>query len=158
LLGMLFSLSSLLIGIGSVIGPRLTTHLNGKIRTVVVTQFASLVFLLIAGFTPSLLLAGIGFLMRAALMNMAAPLYSAFCMEQTPERDQGMVNSVLTISWFLGWAVGPYISGLVQVAYGFAPLFIATAVLYLTAIVTTWVLFHKVDGKQIAISPGFNAS
>jgi MFS family permease len=158
LLGMLFGLSSLLIGIGSLIGPRLTTRLNGKIRTVVVTQFASLVFLLIAGFTPSLLLASIGFLMRAALMNMASPLYSAFCMEQTPERDQGMVNSVLNISWSLGWAVGPYLSGLVQVAYGFTPLFITTAVLYLTAIVTTWILFHKVDGKQIAISPESNVS
>jgi MFS family permease len=145
LLGMLFGLSSLLIGIGSLIGPRLTTRLNGKIRTVVVTQFASLVFLLIAGFTHSLLLASVGFLMRAALMNMASPLYSAFCMEQTPERDQGMVNSVLNISWSLGWAVGPYLSGLVQVAYGFTPLFITTAVLYFTAIVTTWVLFRNAE-------------
>jgi MFS family permease len=158
LLGTLFGLSSLLIGIGSLIGPRLTTRLNGKIRTVAFTQFASLVFLMIAGFTPSLLLASIGFLMRAALMNMSAPLYSAFCMEQTPERDQGMVNSVLNISWSMGWAVGPYLSGLVQVAYGFTPLFIATAVLYLTAIITMWVLFHKVDGKQISISPELNVS
>jgi predicted MFS family arabinose efflux permease len=92
-------------------------------------------------------LASFGFLMRAALMNMSAPLYSAFCMEQTPERDQGMVNSVLNISWSLGWAVGPYLSGLVQVAYGFTPLFITTGVLYLTAIVMTWVLFHKVDER-----------
>jgi MFS family permease len=147
LLGTLFGLSSLLIGIGTVIGPRLTMRLNGKIRTVVFTQFTSLVFLMIAGFTPSLWLASFGFLMRAALMNMAAPLYSAFCMEQTPERDQGMVNSVLNISWSLGWAVGPYLSGLVQVAYGFTPLFITTGVLYLTAIVMTWVLFHKVDER-----------
>jgi MFS family permease len=147
LLGTLFGLSSLLIGIGTVIGPRLTMRLNGKIRTVVFTQFTSLVFLMIAGFTPSLWLASFGFLMRAALMNMSAPLYSAFCMEQTPERDQGMVNSVLNISWSLGWAVGPYLSGLVQVAYGFTPLFITTGVLYLTAIVMTWVLFHKVDER-----------
>ncbi|MCJ7432061.1 MAG: MFS transporter [Anaerolineales bacterium] len=147
LLGILFGLSSLLIGIGTFIGPRLTMRLSGKIRTVVFTQFSSLVFLMIAGFTPSLWLASIGFLMRAALMNMSAPLYSAFCMEQTPERDQGMVNSVLNISWSLGWAVGPYISGLVQVAYGFTPLFITTGVLYLTAIIMTWVLFHKMDDR-----------
>ena len=147
LLGTLFGLSSLLIGIGTVIGPRLTMRLNGKIRTVVFTQFTSLVFLMIAGFTPSLWLASFGFLMRAALMNMSAPLYSAFCMEQTPERDQGMVNSVLNISWSLGWAVGPYLSGLVQVAYGFTPLFITTGVLYFTAITATWVLFHKVDER-----------
>ena len=158
LLGTLFGLSSLLIGIGTFIGPRLTTRLNGKIRTVAFTQFASLVFLMIAGFTPSLWLASFGFLMRAALMNMSAPLYSAFCMEQTPERNQGMVNSVLNISWSLGWAVGPYISGLVQVTYGFTPLFITTAVLYLMAIITMWVLFHEVDGKQNFTSPESNVS
>jgi len=154
LLGTLFGLSSLLIGIGTVIGPRLTMRLNGKIRTVVFTQFASLVFLMIAGFTPLLWLASLGFLMRAALMNMSSPLYSAFCMEQTPERNRGMVNSVLSISWSLGWAVGPYLSGLVQVAYGFTPLFITTAILYLIAIVMTWVLFHKVEGLKVGMLEG----
>jgi MFS family permease len=154
LLGTLFGLSSLFIGIGSLIGPRLTTHLHGKIRTVAFTQFASLVFLMIAGFTPSLLLASIGFLMRAGLMNMSAPLYSAFCMEQTPERDQGTVNSVLNMSWSLGWAVGPYLSGLVQTAYGFTPLFITTAILYLTAIMTMWGLFPKIDGKESVAMAG----
>ena len=153
LLGTLFGLSSLFIGIGSLVGPRLTTRLNGKIRTVAFTQFSSLVFLMIAGFTRSLWLAGFSFLMRAALMNMAAPLYSAFCMEQTPERDQGTVNSVLGISWSLGWAVGPYISGLVQVAYGFTPLFIATAILYLTAIIIMWKLFNKMDAKETVSVP-----
>ena len=46
--------------------------------------------MLMIGFVPSLWLAGFGFLMRAALMNMSAPLYSAFCMEQTPEHQQGL--------------------------------------------------------------------
>jgi MFS family permease len=149
LLGTLFGLSSLFIGIGSLIGPRLTMRLGGKIRTVAFTQFASLVFLLIAGFTHSLWLASIGFLLRAALMNMASPLYSAFCMEQTPERNQGTVSSVMNISWSLGWAVGPYLSGLVQTAYGFSPLFITTAVLYLSAILLMWMFFHKTEQTEI---------
>jgi MFS family permease len=149
LLGTLFGLSSLFIGIGSLIGPRLTMRIGGKIRTVAFTQFASLVFLLIAGFTHSLWLASVGFLLRAALMNMASPLYSAFCMEQTPERNQGTVSSVMNISWSLGWAVGPYLSGLVQTAYGFSPLFITTAVLYLSAILLMWMFFNKTEQMEI---------
>ncbi len=144
-LGTLFSLSSLLIGVGSIIGPRLSMRLGGKVRTVVLTQFGSLIFLMTIGFAPYLWLAGISFLLRAMLMNMAAPLYSAFCMEQTPEKEQGLVNSLLNISWQLGWAVGPYISGIVQENYGFTPLFISTGILYATAISLTWIFFHRAE-------------
>jgi len=35
-------------------------------------------------------------------MNMSAPLYSAFCMEQTPERQQRFVSSVMNIAWQIG--------------------------------------------------------
>ena len=145
MLGTLFSLTSLLIGVGSLIGPRLSMHLGGKVRTVVLTQLGRLIFLMTIGFTPYLWMASISFLLRAALMNMAAPLYSAFCMEQTPEKEQGLVNSILNISWQLGWAVGPYISGIVQENYGFTPLFIATGILYTTAISLTWILFHGAE-------------
>ncbi len=143
LLGLLFSLSALFIGIGSIIGPRLTVQLGGKIRTVVFTQLASVVFMLMVGFIPSLWIAGFSVLMRSALMNMSAPLYTAFCMEQTPERQQGFVSSILNIAWQIGWSVGPYLSGLVQVRYGFSPLFLATTVLYLLAIGTTWLFFRS---------------
>lgn len=151
LLGLLFSLSSLFIGVGSVIGPRLTLQLGGKIRTVVFTQFTSVVFMLMVGFVPSLWIAGFSVLMRGALMNMSSPLYSAFCMEQTPERQQGFVSSILNIAWQIGWSVGPYVSGLVQVRYGFTPLFLATTVLYLTAITLTWLLFHNSE-KQLPMA------
>ena len=152
LLGTMFSLSSLMIGVGSLIGPRLAVRLGGKVRAVTLTQFSSLVFLMVIGFSPFYWLAAIAFLMRTMLMNMAQPLYSAFCMEQVPERDQGLVNSVLNISWQLGWSVGPYISGLVQENYGFTPLFLATGTLYLIAILTMWTFFQKADRTLQAVA------
>lgn len=151
-LGILFSLSSLFIGVGSIIGPRLTTRLGGKIRTVAFTQFASIVFLLMVGFWPSVWVAGIALLLRAALMNMSAPLYNAFCMEQTPEHQQGFVSSVLNIAWQVGWGVGPYISGLVQEQFGFSPLFITTSILYVSAILLMWVFFQRSEERVIAVA------
>lgn len=146
-LGTLFSLSALLIGIGNLLGPRLATRLGGKVQAVVASQFASLIFLLIMGFTPFLWLSSIGFLMRSALMNMASPLYTAFCMEHTPENQQGFVNSILSLSWNIGWAVGPYISGIVQERYGFTPLFITTAILYFAAIAISWNFFVRMESR-----------
>jgi MFS family permease len=145
LLGILFAVSSAMIGIGTLVGPRLATRLGGKVRAMVATQASSLVFLLLTGFAPVLWLSAIGYLMRTALMNMASPLYTAFCMEHTPEHQQGFVNSVLNLSWNLGWAVGPFVSGVVQQNYGFAPLFVATAILYFFAIILQWQFFDRVD-------------
>lgn len=156
LLGTLFSLSALLIGIGNLVGPRLATRLGGKVQAIVASQFASLIFLLVMGFTPFLWLSSIGFLMRSALMNMASPLYSAFCMEHTPEKHQGFVNSILSLSWNIGWAVGPFISGLVQERYGFTPLFITTAVLYFLAIALSWNFFVRMESHREALSDSAN--
>jgi predicted MFS family arabinose efflux permease len=114
------------------------------------TQLSSVVFMLMIGFVPLLWVAGFAFLMRAALMNMAAPLYSAFCMEQTPEHQQGLTNSVLNVAWQIGWAVGPYISGVVQEQYGFGPLFLATTFLYLVAIGVMWRFFHDAERVSLA--------
>lgn len=153
LLGLLFSISSLLIGVGSIVAPRLSVRLGGKVHAIVATQSASLAFLLLAGFAPTLWLSAIGLLLRTALMNMASPLYSAFCMERTPEQHQGFVNSILNLSWNIGWAVGPYISGVVQENYGFGPLFIATAVLYGVAIALTWIFFKDMEDVPLSAQP-----
>ena len=152
LLGILFSLSSAMIGVGTVIGPRLSTRLGGKVRAMAVTQSTSLAFLLLMGFAPTLWLSAIGYLIRTALMNMASPLYTAFCMEHTPEKQQGFVNSVVNLSWNVGWAVGPFISGVVQQSYGFEPLFIATFVLYSIAIILQMRFFDRVDRRVPAVA------
>ncbi len=86
-------------------------------------------------------------------MNMASPLYSAFCMERTPEQHQGFVNSILNLSWNIGWAVGPYVSGVVQQNYGFNPLFITTAVLYAIAIAFTWYFFRGTEATPAPAGP-----
>jgi MFS family permease len=152
-LGLLFSLSALLTGVGSVLAPRLSTGLGGKIRAVVFTQAASLAFLMLVGFSPLLWLVSVSFLLRGTLMNMAVPLYHAFAMEQVGEREQGTVNSVIELGWQLGWSVGPYISGVVQARYGFTPLFIATGVLYAGSILLTWVFFRGAETRPLESEP-----
>jgi MFS family permease len=148
-LGVLFSLSAVTTGVATVIGPRIAERLGGKIKAVVFTQGGSLLFLLIMGFVPFFWISGLAFLIRGALMNMSNPLYSAFAMERTPERERGAVNSVMQLMWEVGWTVGPYLSGVVQARYGFAPLFISTATLYGIAIGMTWVFFHSVEETPV---------
>jgi MFS family permease len=147
-LGILFSAGSLATGVACIIGPRLVGNLGGKVRTVVLGQAASLGFLLMIGFSPWPWLAVIGFIARGALMNMVAPLFDAFALEQSHEIEHGAVNSIRNLAWNVGWTVGPYISGLVQQRYGFSPLFVSTAILYGIGISLTWFFFQP---KKVAI-------
>jgi MFS family permease len=142
-LGILFAVSSLMIGVATFFGPRLVSVLGGKIRMIVLTQSSSLAFLVMLGFSPLGWLAVIGFLMRGMLMNMAAPLFDAYAMERTTETEQGTINSLRNWAWNVGWAVGPYLSGIIQQRYGFSPLFVITTVLYGVATLLTWVFFRN---------------
>lgn len=148
-LGILFSLGSLVTGVACIIGPRLVGNLGGKIRTVVTGQTVSLLFLLAIGFSPWPWLAVLGFLVRGALMNMVAPLFDAYALELTPESEHGAVNSVRNLAWNVGWAVGPYISGVVQQRWGFSPLFISTSILYAIAISLTWIFFRPRPARDV---------
>jgi len=149
-LGILFSAGSLATGVACIIGPRLVGNLGGKVRTVVLGQAASLGFLLMIGFSPWPWLAVIGFIARGALMNMVAPLFDAFALEQSHETEHGAVNSIRNLAWNVGWTVGPYISGVVQQNYGFSPLFVSTAILYGIGISLTWIYFRpKNAGVQV---------
>ena len=149
-LGILFSAGSLATGVACIIGPRLVGNLGGKVRTVVLGQAASLGFLLMIGFSPWPWLAVIGFIARGALMNMVAPLFDAFALEQSHETEHGAVNSIRNLAWNVGWTVGPYISGVVQQNYGFSPLFVSTAILYGIGISLTWIYFRpKKAGVQV---------
>lgn len=148
-LGILFSLSALLTGIGSILGPWVARKLKSKIKTIALTQYLSVGFLLLTGFAPFAWLAAIGFLLRTSLMNMANPLFTAFSMEQTPDHDRGAVNSLMNVSWTFGWAIGPYISGLVQQKYGFPPLFIATFILYIISTTLVWIYFKSAENTPV---------
>jgi MFS family permease len=149
-LGVLFSLSAALTAIGTLIGPRLVDVLGTKIRTIVATQGVSLLFIQMIAFSPWGWLAAVGFLVRGVLMNMASPLFSAFSMEETPPEEQGVVNSLLSISWTFGWVVGPFLSGVIQENFGYTPIFITTTILYAANTSLVWYFFRNYEKSQVS--------
>lgn len=151
-LGVLFSLSALLTGIATVIGPKIAQKMHSKIGTVVLTQGLSLIFLVLLGFTPLAPVAAISFLARGTFMNMAQPLYNTFSMEQFASSEQGAANSVMNLAWTAGWAVGPYLSGMIQIRYGYQPLFVITSILYAVAVSLVFAFFYRMEKSQNALA------
>jgi MFS family permease len=150
MLGVIFSVSAVFTGLATLLAPRVSQRLGSKIRAVIVTQSGSLVFLLLLGFIPFFPAAAAAFFLRAGLMNMSVPLYSAFTMEKAPLGKQGVVSSVLQMAWQAGWTVGPLLSGFVQSRWGFTPLFLATSLFYAMAISVFWKYFIPLEKSEPA--------
>lgn len=148
-LGMLFAVSSVITGTATLGAPLLADRW-GRIRSLVITQLASIPFLLTIGFVPAFWLAGIAFWVRAALMNMGSPLYQAFAMEQVSARERATLSGLLGMSWTIGWTIGPYLSGYMQAQphIGFKPIFVTTCVLYIVASVLERAFFQSQDDQR----------
>ncbi len=148
-IGIIFSITQLFMFMGILLGPPLAKKF-GKIRTVVITQFLSIPFMLILAFFNQYLLVALAFFMRAALMNMAQPLTTAFAMELVPKNEQEITNGTLMVAWTFSWAISTAIGGKLIAASGFTiPLVIATG-LYVLSSMFYFIFFFKTE-KNIQV-------
>jgi len=148
-LGTLFAISSVVTGVATLASPLLAARW-GRIRALVITQMASIPFLLLIGFSGIFWVSAVSFWVRAALMNMGNPLYSAFAMEQFGERERATVSGLMGMSWNIGWTIGPYLSGYMQESpnIGFPPIFVITCSFYILASILLSVFFQRMDDRQ----------
>ncbi len=141
-IGTLFAWGSLAMGIGLLIAPPLAER-TGKIQLVVITQGLSIPFLILLGFSPIFWIGAATYYIRLALMNMSTPVYQTFVMEHVEPSARATVASLVSMSWNFGWAFSPFISGWLQVRYGFGPSFIGTIVLYSVSVLMYWAFFWR---------------
>lgn len=151
LLGVIFSLSSLLVFIGSMISPWLVRITRSRIIPTVATQGTSLLFLFSLGFSPILWVAVVSLLFRTVLMQMSSPLLDNYAMLVSEPEEGGTIASVRGIGWQTGQAFGIFISGFIQTRFGFEPIFITTGLLYAITISLTWVYFRPGE-KELSVA------
>ncbi|MCK4667888.1 MFS transporter [Candidatus Dependentiae bacterium] len=143
-IGIIFSITQLFMFLGILLGPPLAKKF-GKIRTVVITQFLSIPFMLILAFFNQYFLVALAFFMRAAFMNMAQPLTTAFAMELVPKNEQEITNSTLMVAWTFSLAISTAIGGKLIATSGFTiPLIIASG-LYVLSSMFYFLFFFKTE-------------
>ncbi|MBU1048893.1 MFS transporter [Candidatus Bipolaricaulota bacterium] len=141
-LGVLFAVQSVFMGVATLIGPALAERW-GKTRTVVGMQVVSVPFIGLIGYVPLLSISATGFLFRAALMNAANPLYTAFIMEKVSDKQRGAASAMMQMSWQGTRAISSLASGYLQESSGFALLFPITIVMYSLASLLIYTFFIK---------------
>ncbi len=83
----------------------------GNLKTVIICQYLSIPFLLLTLFAPSFWVAGVGFAIRNALMNMTGPVWSSFWMGVCQPSELSTVSSILTVFWNTANSTGTRIGG-----------------------------------------------
>lgn len=142
LIGIFYSMQQFLMITGLLVAPVVAERI-GKVRTVVVSQLVSIPFLIILGITRNLFLAVVAFLVRAAFMNMAQPLFTNFAMEKVRHDEQSFTNALLVIAWTAGWGASASIGGMLIERFSYTiPLF-TTSVLYLISTILIFTFFAK---------------
>jgi predicted MFS family arabinose efflux permease len=147
-IGFLFAVMQGFMVVGNLFGPEVSKRL-GLVRGVVVTQLASVPFMLVLALSTFFPFVAAAFFLRGGLMNMNQPLSSHFAMEVVPPRDHAITNSLLSLSWFLAWSVSADIGGHLIERKGYAlPLLIAAA-LYVLASFLYWMFFRDVEEARV---------
>lgn len=157
-LGLIFGWSSLFTALSMLVQPWLAGRF-GKARAIMITQGASIPFLLALGYAPYFWIAAIALFLRGALMNMAVPVYNAFAMELVPVRRRAQFVGLEMMMWNAGWAAGSSFSGVLREKVGFdrgfAILFGIMAAMYVSSIAVFFTFFGRASRRaaQAASAP-----
>jgi MFS family permease len=79
---------------------------------------------------PMLPVAVAGFFLRGLFVAASYPLNDALVMHATPDRQRGIMVSLMSIFWSLGMASASAASGWAQVYWGFEPVLAVGSVVY----------------------------
>lgn len=147
MIGVIFSAGNVAIGIATFLAASLASRW-GKVRSVVVAELGSLPFLMLMAYSPHVQLAVIGYIARAALMNMGGPIVSAFMMENLKETERATVNGIIQGAWNGSWAVSNIVAGTLMSRNMYEVPFLLTCVLYGISSVLFYWFFAPLESRK----------
>jgi len=146
-IGLFFILLSFGMLVGTLCGPLLTRRL-GLVRTIVITQLASIPFMLTLAYSYALILVVPAFVIRGGLMNLGVPISTNFGMELSEKKEQGLVNALLSVSWTSSWMVSVAIGGSLIEHYGYTVVLNIASGLYLLSSLSYFWFFGKIEKRN----------
>ncbi len=112
-LGVIFTISGFIGGIFSLTSP-LFVKRWGKLRLITLVQYLSAPLMILIGFSPTLPLTIAGEYTRSLLRTLIDPIYAAFAMERVSDRHRATLSGFYSVTWSIGYSIGPTIAGWLQ--------------------------------------------
>jgi len=148
MVGTIFALGNVTVGIASLAGPLLSERL-GKLRAIVATQFLSMPFIMLVTMSPNLALSAGAYLARGTLMQMGIPLETAFQMEMVTESERATTSGVMMMADNIPRAVSSSISGGMMSGNDFYTPFLITTLTYFASSSLFYILFRKAKAESV---------
>ncbi len=141
-LGIIFTISGLGGGIFSLTAPLFVRRWS-KLRLVTSVQYLSAPLMVLIGFSPTLPLAIAGEYTRSFMRTLIEPVYAAFVMEQVPARQRATLSGLYSVTWSIGYSIGPAVGGWLQTNVSLSTSFIFGAFCLMLAPSLLLVFFSK---------------
>ncbi len=141
-IGFIQSATAIFMALATLCTPLVARRL-GLVGTIVVTQLASLPFLLVMPLSASLPIIAIAMCARVSLMNMAWPVYNQVAVDGVPSTDKPLVLGWVSVAWSISWLGGSVVGGRLAETSLTVGYFITTG-LYALGAITSWLLLRRV--------------
>lgn len=150
--GVIQAVSAVAMATAALATPRLARRF-GLAGTVVITELASLPFLISIPFATALPVAALLFWVRGMLMNMSWPIYNQLSMEGLPPQDKPLVAGWVRFGWSVAWLGGSALGGRLMAGSYTTPYFY-TAALYAAGSIATYLLLRTIRVDETAETDG----
>ena len=152
--GPLIAASNVIMGLTAVAAPRVARSI-GLVKGIVMTQAMSTIFLVAIPFCPTALIAGVFYVIRAVLMNMASPLSDTFLMNMIAEDERAIASSFNVVLWTLPNSASTVVGGSMLNSGNLSLPFYLCGSLYVTSIVAFYAIFRRTEqtGQSSGASP-----
>jgi MFS family permease len=122
-LGIIFTISGLAGGLFSLTAPLFVKRWS-KLRVITTVQYLTAPLMILIGFAPTLPLAILGEYTRSFMRILIEPIYAAFAMEQVSDRHRATLSGFYSVTWSIGFSIGPSIGGWLQSNVGLSASFV----------------------------------
>ncbi len=112
-LGIIFTISGIAGGIFSLTAPLFVRRWS-KLRLITTVQYLTAPLMLLIGFAPTLPVAIGGEYARSLMRTLIEPVYAAFAMERASDRYRATLAGFYSVTWSIGFSIGPSIGGWLQ--------------------------------------------
>lgn len=128
--GLIMAISQIGTILGGLAVPALVRKM-GAVKTVILCQLLSIPFLLSISFPQGIVLVGISFFFRSALMNMVNPVIRTLGLDIVDEARRTHMSSMVSFVNNLFRALGIFLGGVMMYRFGYNSPYYLTIMLYL---------------------------
>jgi predicted MFS family arabinose efflux permease len=152
-LGIIFTISGLAGGIFSLTAPLFVKRWS-KLRLITSVQYLTAPLMVLIGFAPTLPLAITGEYARSFMRTLIEPVYAAFAMEQVSDRQRATLSGFYSVTWSIGFSVGPAVGGWLQSNVSLSTSFVFGAFCLILAPSLLLTFFGGLRGTEVKSSEG----